>query len=186
MTKEELIDEHRDINVDHDWWGCTYEYFDEICKLMGVVINRDGLSFSGFGSQGDGASFTGVFDGSVAEGAPESIRKHAPKDAVLHNIADELCNAGRTYFQCHVDIHRNNSPYVHSDTMGIVYVDSVYGDIDDWSDAVIEALESDILKLMRDLADWFYRALEQEYEYLTSDEVVWEALVSVGIAEEVQ
>jgi hypothetical protein len=70
--------------------------------------------------------------------------------------------------------------------MGIVYVDSVYGDIDDWSDAVIEALESDILKLMRDLADWFYRALEQEYEYLTSDEVVWEALVSVGIAEEVQ
>jgi hypothetical protein len=29
---------------------------------------------------------------------------------------------------------------------------------------------------MRDLARWLYRTLEKEYDYLTSDEAVWEAI----------
>ena len=42
---------------------------------------------------------------------------------------------------------------------------------------VPEAIVTDAL---RDLANWLFRQLEQEYEYLTSDEVVDETLVVGG------
>ncbi len=53
----ELIEKHRDINVDHDWWDCTYDHFMEDMKQVGITVKD--MRFSGFWSQGDGASFTG-------------------------------------------------------------------------------------------------------------------------------
>jgi hypothetical protein len=32
--------------------------------------------------------------------------------------------------------------------------------------------EDDLIEALRDLANWLYRALEREYEFLTSDEIV--------------
>ena len=37
-----------------------------------------------------------------------------------------------------------------------------------------------ITDALRDLANWLYRELEQEYEYLISDEAVDETLVANG------
>ena len=34
------------------------------------------------------------------------------------------------------------------------------------------ALETRVLDLMRDFAEWIYRSLEQEYEYRLSDEAI--------------
>ena len=37
-----------------------------------------------------------------------------------------------------------------------------------------------VTEALRDLANWLYRQLEQEYDHLTSDEAVDEALVVNG------
>ena len=57
-------------------------------------------------------------------------------------------------------------------------IEPCYGDEDDWAPEVYDAVERGVQDLMRDLARWYYRALEREYDYLTSDEVVWETIVA--------
>lgn len=43
-----------------------------------------------------------------------------------------------------------------------------------------EGAESTITDLLHDLARWLYRQLEQEYEYLSSDAAVDEAVLANG------
>ena len=38
--------------------------------------------------------------------------------------------------------------------------------------------EATVIEVLRDLARWLYRQLEREYDYLTSDEAVDEAIVA--------
>ncbi len=175
--KQALIDKYRHINVDHDWWDFVECDFHEICKRMGIDLDWREPSFSGFCSQGDGASFTGTFTGTAAEEAPKNIREHAPVDEELHRIADELCLIGRVYYSAYAHIGRHGgSNYVHECTMHVEYLEPCYGEEEDWADEVHDAVERGVQDLMRDLARWYYQALEQEYDHLTSDEVVWDTI----------
>jgi len=174
--KQELIDKYRDINVDYQWWDFTESDFRSICKRMGVELDKGEPSFSGFWSQGDGASFTGSYFAAFAESAPQEIRNYAPADEELHRIADELCLLARMYFPAYVTIGRSGGRYVHECTMYVNEVEPKYGELDEWAPEVYEAVERGVQDLMRDLARWYYRALEREHDHLTSDEVVWEAI----------
>ena len=55
--KSEAIEKHRDDHVDPDWYSPITEGFKEDMDAIGV--ETDDVSFTGFYSQGDGASFTG-------------------------------------------------------------------------------------------------------------------------------
>ncbi len=60
MTKEQIlsvIEKHRDINVDNDVW-CKYIFEQYIDILNSFGFEDVKIFFSGFYSQGDGASFT--------------------------------------------------------------------------------------------------------------------------------
>ena len=46
-----------------------------------------------------------------------------------------------------------------------------------WQDMTADAEEA-VTEALRDLARWLYRQLEREYEYLTSDAVVDEAIIA--------
>ena len=186
MDKSELIDKHRDISVDHDWWEFVYADFDQICKIIGLELDDTEPSFSGFWSQGDGASFTGHYrawqfikgykQNLHYETAPERIREYAPLDKELHRIADELCMLGRIYFPPYARITRyETSRYVHEYTMDFD-CEPMGGDIEDWADEVLEHVQHEVKELMKDLARWLYAALEREYDHLTSDEQVWETI----------
>ena len=40
MTKDELIEKYREINVDGEWWHeSVYEWFDEQCKERGIEVS---------------------------------------------------------------------------------------------------------------------------------------------------
>ena len=54
--QKKVLEEYRDWTTDHDWWDYIYENWIE--KLGGLGFNDVEISFSGFWSQGDGASFT--------------------------------------------------------------------------------------------------------------------------------
>jgi hypothetical protein len=198
MTKysQAFIDEHRHFNVEHDWWDAVYDDFREICEILGIELDAREPLFSGFWSQGDGASWTGRYR---AQGlgyagleplytydiAPIKIREHAPQDEELHRIADELCLLARIYRPVYAKVSRHSSHYVHSSTIQIgewEYYDDI--DMDDVASEIQEHIETTLLDLFRDLADWLYKTLESEYDHLTSDEVVIESLEANEIEED--
>ena len=192
---KDLIDKHRLINVEHDWWDSVYVDFHRICEILGIDLDKDEPSFTGFSSQGDGASFTGQYRAYLQRGyadnpptlysetAPAKIREHAPEDEELHRIADELCMLSRVYFPIYIKIERfRRSSYVHEQTMDC-YVEPMEGDPDNWDEEVHAYVQEQGTLLMRDLARWLYRTLENEYDYLTSDEVVWESIQANELCE---
>ena len=58
--KQEVLDRHRGYDVDHfEWFEYTIDDYKEILEIIGFY-DID-INFSGFWSQGDGASFTGKY-----------------------------------------------------------------------------------------------------------------------------
>jgi hypothetical protein len=203
---QSFIDEHRDFNVDHEWWDAVYDDFKAICDILGIMLQDKEPSFSGFCSQGDGASFTGVYRAVTYktittinryEAAPDELRAHAPQDTQLHAIADELCILNRVYTPMYVNISRPyGDRYVYAETMHAT-IDHFWRDDLGWTDThdaedgeprwppeVMQQIEEQLTDLFRRLADWLYRTLEKEYEYLTSDEAITESLEANEIVEE--
>ena len=198
---QDFIDNHREFNVSHDWWDSVYDDFYRICEILGIDLGKSEPSFSGFWSQGDGASWTGSSRAIKGFGAhreptydtaPQKIREYAPKDEELHRIADELCLIARVYVPTYISIERYSSQSVHSRTMCVETLElCVEGE---WYDAydhdhgiaeeVVEHIDTTLRDLVRALAYWLYDRLETEYEYLTSDEVVIESLEANEIEEE--
>ena len=169
---------YRDQGLHDEWYDFVYEDFETICRILGITLattpvrlygggtrDKPQIFWSGFHSQGDGASFFGTY--CHARGASKAIRAHAPKDAELHRIADVLQDVQRrNFWQVHASI-RQQGRYCHEYSMAIeVERDSPTWQpmTDDAEDAVIEAL--------RDLARWLYRQLRSEHEHQTSDEAV--------------
>jgi len=194
-----FLDEHRDFNVTHDWWDCVYSDFSQICEIMGIELDKDEPSFSGFWSQGDGASWSGRYAAqSTLRGyetrgqisptydlAPAKIREHAPQDEELRRIADELCFLARVYGSTYAIVRRHDHRYVHSNTMCVSeweYCDENI-DMNEVDEAVIGHVEEALLHAFKALADWLYKALDAEYDYRTSDEAVIEALEANEIEE---
>lgn len=173
---------YRETCLDCDWHEFVFEDYETVCGLLGVTLetrpiplmgggarDKPRIWFSGFRSQGDGASFEGAYE--YAPGAARAIRAHAPEDAELHGIADALQAVQRRNFYQLAAVIRQRGRYCHEYTMTIeVERDSPAGQAmtDDAENAVIDA--------MRDLARWLYRQLEREYGYQTSDAVVDETL----------
>ena len=190
-----FIDKHRDFNVGHDWWDSTYDNFNHICEILGIDLDKDEPSFSGFWSQGDGASWTGSYRAikgfdkrsePTYDLAPQKIREHAPKDEELHRIADELCLLARIYNPVWARVGRYGSHYVHSSTMCVSeweYWDEDIG-FEGVDEAIAYLIEETLLTQFRALADWLYSTLEKEHEYLTSDEAVIESLKANEIEED--
>ena len=137
----------------------------------GGTRDRPRILFQLAFAQGDGASYEGSY--SHAGGAGKAIRAHAPTDEDLHRIADGMHDIQRrNLFQLHATV-RHRGRHCHEYAMAAeVERDSPTRQppTDGAEDAVTGAL--------RDLARWLHRRLRDEYEYVTSDEAVDEALAA--------
>lgn len=175
---------YREGGFDYDWYDSVYEDFARICTILGIAFKTRAVRlygggtrqepkiwFTGFWSQGDGASFEGTY--SYAKGAAAAIRDYAPQDVKLHGIADRLQSLQRrNFYQIYADISQRGR-YYHEYTMTVAAErDHPY------HPAMTDDAEELLTEAFRDLARWLYRQLEQEYEYLTSDESVDEAIVA--------
>ena len=173
---------YRQSCLDYEWYDCLYEDFQAICKILGVTLatspvclygggtrDKPEIYWSGFSSQGDGASFAGAY--AHAKGTAQAIRAHAPGDDELHRIAEVLqAVQRRNFWQVHATI-RQQGRYCHEYTMSI----DVERESPTWQPPTDDA-EDAVTEAMRDLARWLYRRLEAEYEHQTSDEVVDETV----------
>jgi hypothetical protein len=145
-----------------------YEDFLRVAEIFGITIRTYrktyGIYWSGFSSQGDGASYAGHYR--YAKGTPKKIREYAPQDTELHRIADDLQHLQRLcFYTLTASINAGNSHYSHSGTMRFEVENRLGGE-------VAEGYQENLTQLLRDFADWMYRQLEKEYEYQNSDEVV--------------
>lgn len=140
-------------------------------STSGRTFTERAVYWSGFSSQGDGASFDGDYRN--APDAPAKVRECAPEDSRLHGIADALAavqarHGGNVTAHCELD---RRSHYVHAYCMRVDAQDANGDELPrDDDKAVTEAL--------RDFANWIYRALEREYEERMSDDSVDEMIMA--------
>jgi hypothetical protein len=177
------------------WWLKSYEFDDEfviddaanIAELFGldirvkVVKTQVGVRYepavywSGFWSQGDGASFSGRY--AYCKGALAAVKAYAPQDERLHSIVQRLQEVQRrNFYGLHVTVSQEGR-YCHEGTMRF---DVFHRDARE----VPESDEEELADCLRDFAGWIYRQLEAEYEYQTSDEAVDEMINEYEFDEE--
>lgn len=116
--------------------------------------------YSGFGSQGDGASFAAKYD--FVPGFARAVKKERPTNDRLHRLVDRLQALQEKHHRRLTGwVHQHDSHYVHSNTMttGLGrnnsrgdYYCSVDGD-----DA------EEFKSIVRGFGDWIYHELEADY-----------------------
>lgn len=179
-------DWYRQVSTDDDWHEVVFEDFERICDILGIDLakrtvrlygggtrQKPCIWFSGFSSQGDGASFEGSYQ--YKKGAAREIRSYAPKDERLAAIADRLQRIQRKNLYALEARMTHSGRYYHEYCMEI----SVERASETYQPPTPDAGEI-IADVLRDLARWLYRQLEREYEYQTSDEVVDESIEANG------
>lgn len=148
------------------------EDLKSVAAILGLEFEtdrngHDSVYWSGFWSQGDGASFAGKW--SYSKGMTRAIRQYAPQDETLHSIADRIAGISRRFFYNISARVNQGGRCCHEMTMGLDL------DLPDSTSQInFSNAESDLLECFRDLARWFYRALESEYDYQTSPEAFGE------------
>lgn len=187
----ELIEQYRDINTDHDWWDGVYDCFTADMDTIGVTVEQ--MYFRGFWSQGDGACFEGyVHD--WAKFLPSVDPAYDNLVLIEHSKFFEFsCQHSGFYYHEHsvqydvvlplpesaddMDFADRYCPYPLDDLRTLAWL------------AVLNRYSSTTLE--NHLRDAFtghmqtlYADLETEYDYLTSDEAVWEAIVANNLNEE--
>lgn len=198
MTKEELIDKHRDWNVEHsDWYDCVYSGFIEDMKAIGIDATK--MYFSGFWSQGDGACFEGsvedwdLFLGSLGY-TDKVLTQHAMdhfRFSVKHSghyyhenctsFDTDLCLPGGYYEAAMAEFAAQYTPHPwEADDIRTKAWLALLGKYD--STELEDEFEEAFKGHMRQL----YKNLEAEHDYLTSDEAVWESLEANDMTDEME
>ena len=172
-AKQVAIDQYRndEFYPFDDWHDFIKSDFHEILELIGFY-NIDSC-FSGFCSQGDGASFTA--DYTYKKGCLNAVKNYAPNDNELHSIVKGIVSHQKDNdYKLECIITHSGSIYSHSNTMRFDW--SKNGDsYFDWKNIFVE---DEIEQLFKGLADWYYSKLYNEYEYVMSDEHIIENIES--------
>ena len=181
--KDKILDEHRHWNTEHiDWWEGVYEQFKGDMDAIGIQVER--MYFSGFWSQGDGACFEGcVFDWELFLNSL-GYTDAALTDHATRNFSFSVAHFGHYYHEnctsfgfdtplpCHnedEDFIDDYSPHERASLQEAVWIALLSGYS---SDSFEREFNEAFKNHMRDL----YKRLEQEYDYLTSDEAVLDSL----------
>ena len=181
-----------------DWYESVYARYigDKAVEATGMLI--DDIHYSGFYSQGDGASWTGRVN--LDDFITHYVKPEHP-DAGRYTVLLELMR--EDWLSMRALIYTNSFMYVHSGGMRIEGVD-ITADIDaDENDLVftqgifqgagikgvaraidVESLVNDleewVLEEAKSLADDIYKALRDEYEAYTSEETFKEIIYING------
>ena len=190
MITRDMIDKHRYANTENSERDDAVEQnFKSRMEDMGVHVDNIYCTLSY--SQGDGACFSG---GMGTTGFMKFCEKH-PTLLKDYPVISKLLYEYEASFG--LEIYINHSRYSHSNSMRVSMhtnspMDCLPHDPDDESDLrtimvnqledlfdkEFHGLEQELRDLMRGYADELYESLQEEYEYLTSDEAVIEYIKS--------
>ena len=156
------------INVEVDFWyeGIIYNHTQ---KLKSLGFNDVKIAFTGFGSQGDGASFTCEsidFEKWLSENSTNNNKRLL-----------SLLNKDLIELDGNIKWDRNTY-YCHWNTTTLYLSDSVFGERGSYPniESAIEQLDEDITNFMQNYNKKIYTELENTYFDLTSEESILETL----------
>lgn len=178
-AQQRAIEDHREINVDYEWYDFIFDDFIKEAAEKGLTVNYEDISFSGFWSQGDGASFTGTVETSgdiekLLNALNITFKHKALKCLFIRNA--------------NIYIKRLTSHYYHKNTItcivnfdGYSYYsivrDCIYKRLDDYLYKKAGEIEKKLEALKDDLCNKLYKELESEYDYQTSDDAIKETFI---------
>lgn len=186
---EDFLQERRDWNTQDDWYDGVYEQFIEEMDSIGISISK--MHFSGFWSQGDGA----CFDGRVSNW-PLVLAALAEADKDLKCFVDIYDDSIDIAFGC-----MHSGRYYHSRSVSYTLVFDVsnswdiesfhlryyfYQALIDECNLYLDDLQNALEVMFTEHMDDLYKNLEQEYDYLTSDEYIMEMIEVCEVEELIQ
>jgi len=197
-AQETALESYRDINTDYnDWHDPIIEGFiEDMMEEFGVDIGTEDIFYTGFYSQGDGASFKGTVDdeekffkNALSLKSSEFLDmgdEEKSDDEELVTLMGDLRNIGFDNRErlkpedFYIQFTKSSSRYEHSNTMDIdVEVDEIEEEDDDerYFKSFISKIESESLDWARGKADELYSSLSRYYEELQKDDAVKEAIL---------
>lgn len=141
------------------------EDFASIARCVGFDTTEfeDSFQYSGFYSQGDGASFVSTWTPSDLD--IQGLTTYAPKDTELHAIQDSferLKDSLKAYNVEKITMYRFGHHHSHENTVGFCDAFNEDGE----SIELLKDFESMFNKYARTLMGYFYTRMETEYESL--------------------
>ncbi len=190
LTREEkieiLMEHYHDYDLYEGWWESQIDYWQEE-RLPEEGFEDAEIFFSGFWSQGDGASFKSSVN------VHRFLKNHAMEICTnyVNNIFNlrDLINATGNYQYIDLTAHIDqDGHYCHENTMYVTGYEYTIEEDDNISQQIQEFLEYKledwILEHARDLARDIYKCLESEHEDRISAEQVIESLQANNIIDE--
>lgn len=176
--------------TDHEWWEYCYEKWQDALDQIGFTDAK--ISFSGFWSQGDGASFSSginperLIDFMASYIQPKDSIDMVPDGKKIHGHDEDFrpwivkqidgkrtVPAHRRLLWCinNIDacVRQNSSNYSHERTCS-VDIDLLDRKEHKRLDRLFEDWKEDVETLRLDLCKAIYKELEEEYEFRTADE----------------
>lgn len=156
-AKEKAADWLR--NLQADMFGeddCLLTEWKKKLERMGYQNPK--IAYSGFWSQGDGASFTATVD--LVKWLKQTKNIDAPKSFL------DLINEGE--ISAEIEKNQWGNQHSHSKTVQA----SVHANAPESFDNLINTIEDQLTEEVRGLSDKIYHNLRDEYEYQTSDESI--------------
>jgi hypothetical protein len=192
-AQENALDNSRYINVDHGWEDVVTEEFKENMRKIG--IDDIMILYTGFSSQGDGASFTSddidtrkLFDAigiksSKALNMETDDERSDGENKNFYDLLDTLEDIGQVDRnrikpeEIRVWIVRTDSNHYHYNTVRANV--EIWEEPDGWEEpyGFTAELEDKVTEYIRGLCKDLYRDLEKEYDSQISDEAVKETLM---------
>lgn len=163
--KQKILQKYYDINTDFNWFEDTLE--DWKTKLEAIGFINPEINFTGFNSQGDGASFTCEYI---------DIKKIAIHSELFTNREINALYALWNNGYIEAAIKRSTYHYYHKYTITNEFYDGQM--LIRWThlQKIVDRLREYIDNLILTLSDAIYKQLETEYEYLTSEEAILETI----------
>ena len=183
-----LIEKHRYINVEHNnWWDCVESDFIEDMKAVGIYVDR--IYFSGFWSQGDGACFVGSLDNALTY----LNHHHVDQFPMLRKLVEmggsvwaTSEHRGRYYHSSSVSINAECEAFWQCANPKSELQEAVIQRWDGMVDKEIVDFEAALAEQWRTYMNDLYTKLEEEHDYLTSDDGVWDTLVANELIEDLE
>lgn len=178
-----------------DWWDCVYDRFKEEGCVKGFYI--DEIQFSGFSSQGDGASWTGrvhlmpFIEHFVTHEHPEFSRYTVLVELLRNDWVDPTMGVSRRSFyyshsgtmsydsiKCFASLGEDNGDVLDKGILQGASVAELDQAID--TERLVCELEEFAIRMAREYADEIYKALREEYEGYTSEDYFKELIYING------
>lgn len=170
IAKEKAREWFRKGNLDYDWWEYVYEFHKEKIEAAGFDVTN--MYFRGFWSQGDGAMFEYDYlnDKLRLEFIDQLGLSPMRKDWLINNTT--IGGMGK-----HLGHYYHKKSCDHSIYWDVDNGDLAYGLFYDWLDSFAANFKEFVIDKYENLCNELYKALEEEYDYLNSDEVVDETIM---------